>query len=204
MTKKEMSKLNRTEMMQKLKSLNSQKTFLEHEIQELEQAKKEKFPLLNDRYLGSFYVAGDREIQKISRSNDGSCNTINCWTEERAKEVCKKMSFMFLLETLYDLFVITPKAEADEEYKKLTIEDASKFIIRFDPFHTNNPFYYNATSGNDVSPYEVLFPDGESAGRVVEYLNYLFSKHFVTYGNGEFNINFKHTYEVDFCKEDDE
>ena len=181
MAKEKISQLNRAEMTKKLKDLKSQKTILEQEIKELEQAKQEKFPFLQDRYLGSFYITGDRKIQTISASNDGSGNSINCWTQERAKEICKKMDFMFLLETLYDLFVITPKAEADEEYKKLAIEDASKFIIRFDPFHTNNPFYYNATSGNDVSPYEVLFPDGESAGRVVEYLNYLFSKHFITY-----------------------
>ena len=112
------------------------------------------------------------------------------------------MDFMFLLETLYDLFVITPKVKRE---KDLTMEDSSKYIIRFDRFHVKNPFYYNAAmSENDVSPYEVLFPDENTAERTVEFLNYLFSKHFITYENGELNINFKHTYEVDFCEEDNE
>ena len=202
MVKEEMSQLNRAEMTKKLKALKSQKTILEQEIKELEQAKKEKFPFLQDRYLGSFYITGDRKIQTISGSNDGSGNSINCWTQERAKEICKKMDFMFLLETLYDLFVITPKVKRE---KDLTMEDSSKYIIRFDRFHMKNPFYYNAAmSENDVSPYEVLFPDENTAERTAEYLNYLFSKHFITYENGELNINFKHTYEVDFCEEDNE
>ena len=203
MAKKEISQLNRVEMTKKLKALKSQKTILEQEIKELEQAKQEKFPFLQDRYSGNFYITGDRKIQTISSSNDGSGNSINCWTQERAKEICKKMDFMFLLETLYDLFVITPKVEREED---LTMEgDSSKYIIRFDHFHMKNPFYYNAAmSENDVSPYEVLFPDENTAERTVEYLNYLFSKHFITYENGELNVNFKQTYEVDFCKEDNE
>ena len=203
MAKEKISQLNRAEMTKKLKDLKSQKAILEQEIKELEQAKQEKFPFLQDRYLGSFYITGDRKIQTISASNDGSGNSINCWTQERAKEICKKMDFMFLLETLYDLFVITPKVEREED---LTMEgDFSKYIIRFDRFHTKNPFYYNAAMNeNDVSPYEVLFPDENTAERAVEYLNYLFSKHFVTYENEELNVNFKQTYEVDFCKEDNE
>ena len=202
MAKKEISQLNRDEMTKKLKALKSQKTILEQEIKELEQAKQEKFPFLQDRYSGNFYITGDRKILTIG-SNGGSDTSINCWTQERAKEICKKMDFMFLLETLYDLFVITPKVEREED---LTMEgDSSKYIIRFDRFHTKNPFYYNAAmSENDVSPYEVLFPDENTAERTVEYLNYLFSKHFITYENGEFNVNFKQTYEVDFCKEDNE
>ena len=202
MIKEEMSQLNRAEMTKKLKDLKSQKTILEQEIKELEQVKKEKFPFLQDRYLGNFYITGDRKIQTISSSNDGSGNSINCWTQERAKEICKKMDFMFLLETLYDLFVITPKVKRE---KDLTMKDSSKYIIRFDRLHMKNPFYYNATmSENDVSPYEVLFPDKNTIERTVEFLNYLFSKHFITYENGELNINFKHTYEVDFCEEDNE
>ena len=202
MAKKEISQLNRVEMTKKLKALKSQKTILEQEIKQLEQAKQEKFPFLQDRYSGNFYITGDRKILTIG-FNGGSCNSINCWTQERAKEICKKMDFMFLLETLYDLFVITPKVEREED---LTMEgDSSKYIIRFDRFHTKNPFYYNAAMNeNDVSPYEVLFPDENTAERTVEYLNYLFSKHFITYENGELNINFKQTYEVDFCKEDNE
>ena len=201
MVKEEMSQLNRAEMTKKLKALKSQKTILEQEIKELEQAKQEKFPFLQDRYTGNFYITGDRKILTIG-SNGGSCNSINCWTQERAKEICKKMDFMFLLETLYDLFVITPKVEREED---LTMENSSKYIIRFDRFHMKNPFYYKAAMNeNDVSPYEVLFPDENTAERAVEYLNYLFSKHFVTYENEELNINFKQTYEVDFCKEDNE
>lgn len=202
MAKKEISQLNRAEMTKKLKALKSQKTILEQEIKELEQAKQEKFPFLQDRYSGNFYITGDRKILTIG-SNGGSDSSINCWTQERAKEICKKMDFMFLLETLYDLFVITPKIEKEED---LTMEgDSSKYIIRFDRFHIKNPFYYNAAmSENDVSPYEVLFPDENTAERTVEYLNYLFSKHFITYEDGELNINFKQTYEVDFCKEDNE
>ena len=202
MVKEEISQLNRAEMTKKLKVLKSQKTILEQEIKELEQAKQEKFPFLQDRYSGNFYITGDRKILTIG-SNGGSDTSINCWTQERAKEICKKMDFMFLLETLYDLFVITPKVEREED---LTMEgDSSKYIIRFDRFHTKNPFYYNAAMNeNDVSPYEVLFPDENTAERTVEYLNYLFSKHFITYENGELNVNFKQTYEVDFCKEDNE
>ena len=202
MAKKEISQLNRDEMTKKLKALKSQKTILEQEIKELEQAKQEKFPFLQDRYSGNFYITGDRKILTIG-SNGGSDTSINCWTQERAKEICKKMDFMFLLETLYDLFVITPKVEREED---LTMEgDSSKYIIRFHRFHTQNPFYYNAAMrDNDVRPYEVPFPDENTPERTVEYPHYLFSKHFITYENREFNVNFKQTYEVDFCKEDNE
>lgn len=77
MIKEEMSQLNRAEMTKKLKDLKSQKTILEQEIKELEQAKQEKFPFLQDRYSGNFYITGDRKILTIG-SNGGSCNSINC------------------------------------------------------------------------------------------------------------------------------